>query len=80
MKVNVKLEVFPKYSARRCILASSAKQRHYEKTLKFSGKCFIYGKLLRHTNKVSLRFLLRHILLKVFFTGYQEGNIVDNHS
>ena len=43
---------------------SSAKHRHYEKTLKSSGKCFIYGKLLRHTNKVSLRFLLRkHSLL-----------------
>ena len=59
---------------------SSAKHRHYEKTLKFSGKCFIYGKLLRHTDKVSLRFVLHDTLHKVFFTGYQEGNIIDNHS
>ena len=59
---------------------SSAKHRHYEKTLKFSGKCFMYGKLLRHTNKVSLRFLLRDPLHEAFFTGYQEGNIIDNHS
>ena len=59
---------------------SSAKHRHYEKTLKFSGNCFIYGKLLRHTNKVSLRFLLRDPLHEAFFTGYQEGNIIDNHS
>ena len=51
-----------------------------EKTLKSSGKCFIYGKLLRHTNKVSLRFLLRDALHEPFFTGHQEGNIVDNHS
>ena len=59
----------------------SAKHRHYE--LKSSGKCFIYGKLLRrHTNKVSLRFLLCDTLhaYEAFFTGYQEGNIVDNHS
>ena len=48
---------------------SSAKHRHYEKTLKSSGKCFIYGKLLRHTSKVSLRFLLRDILHEAFFTG-----------
>ena len=53
--------------------------RDYEKTLKCSGKCFMYGKLLRHTNKVSLRFLLRDTLHEAFFTGYQEGN-VDNHS
>ena len=53
---------------------------HYEKTLKSSGKCFIYGKLLRHTNKVSLRFLLCDTLHEAFFTGYQEGNIVNNHS
>ena len=59
---------------------SSAKHRHYEKTLKSSGKYFIYGKLLRHTNKVSLRFLLRDTLHEAFFTAYQEGNIVDNHS
>ena len=38
------------------IFVSSAKHRHYEKTLKSSGKCLIYGQLLRHTNKVSLRF------------------------
>ena len=48
-----------------------------EKTLKSSGKCFIYGKLLRHTNKVSQRFLLRDTLHEAFFTGYQEGNIID---
>ena len=38
------------------VFVSSAKHRHYEKTLKSSGKCFIYCKLLRHTNKVLLRF------------------------
>ena len=59
---------------------SSAKHRHYEKTLKSSGKCFIYGKLLHYTNKVSLRFLLRDTLHEAFFTAYQEGNIIDNHS
>ena len=59
---------------------SSAKHRHYEKMLKSSGKCFIYGKLVRHTNKVSLRFLLRDTLHEALFTGKQEGNIVDNHS
>ena len=62
------------------LFVSSAKHRHYEKTLKSSGKCFIYGKLLRHTNEVSLRFLLRDTLHEAFFTGYQEGNIIDNHS
>ena len=62
------------------ICVSSAKHRHYEKTLKSSGKCFVYGKLLRHTNKVSLRFLLHDTLHEAFFTGYQEGNIIDNHS
>ena len=62
------------------IFVSSANHRHYEKTLNSSGKCFIYGKLLRHTNKVSLRFLLRDTLHEAFFIGYQEGNIVDNHS
>ena len=62
------------------LLVSSAKHRHNEKTLKSSSKCFIYGKLLRHTNKVSLRFLLRDTLHEAFFTGYQEGNIIDNHS
>ena len=41
---------------------------------------FIYGKLLRHTNKVSPRFLLRDTLHEAFFTEYQEGNIIDNHS
>ena len=51
-----------------------------EKTAKLSGKCFMCGKLLRHTNKVSLRFLLRDILHESFFTGYQDGNIIDNHS
>ena len=40
------------------IFESSAKPIHYEKTLKFSGKFFIYGKLLRHTNKGLGRFLL----------------------
>ena len=59
---------------------SSAKHRHYEKTLKSPGKCFIYGKLLLHANKVSLRFLLRDTLHEAFFSWYQEGNIVDNHS
>ena len=62
------------------VFVSSAKHRHYEKTLKPSGKCFIYGKLLRHTDKVSVRFLLRDTLHEAFFTGYQEGNIIDNHS
>ena len=62
------------------VFVSSAKHRHYEKTLKSSGKCFIYGKLLRHTNKVSLRFLLRDTLHEASFTEYQEGNIIDNHS
>ena len=61
------------------VFVSSAKHRHYEKTLKSSGKCFIYGKLLRYTNKVSLRFPLRDTLHEPFFTGYQEGNIIDNH-
>ena len=62
------------------VFVSCAKHKHYEKTLKSSGKCFIYDKLLRHTNKVSLRFLLRDILHEAFSTGYQEGNIVGNHS
>ena len=59
---------------------SSAKHRYYEKRLKSSGKCFTYGNLLSHTNKVSQRFLLRDTLHEAFFTGYQEGNIIDNHS
>ena len=62
------------------VFVSSAKHRHYEKTLKSSGKCFIYGKLLRYTNKVSLRFPLRDTLHEAFFIEYQEGNIIDNHS
>ena len=53
----------------RIIFVSSTKHRHYEKMLKSSGKCFIYGKLVRHTNKVSLRFLLRDTLHEAFFTG-----------
>ena len=61
-------------------VVSSAKHRHYEKTLKSSGKRFVYGKLLRHTNKVSLRFLLRDTLHEASFTGHQEGNTMDNHS
>ena len=61
-------------------VVSSAKHRHYEKTLKSSGKRFIYGKLLRHTNKVSLRFLLRDTLHEASFTWHQEGNTIDNHS
>ena len=61
-------------------VVSSAKHRHYEKTLKSSGKRFIYGKLLRHTNKVSLRFLLRDTLHEASFTGHQERNTIDNHS
>ena len=48
--------------------------------LKSSGKCYIYGKSVRNTNKVSLRFLLRDTLHEALFTGYQEGNIIDNHS
>ena len=52
------------------VFVSSAKNRHYEKTLKSSGKCFICGKSLRHTNKVSLRFLLRDTLHEAFFTRY----------
>ena len=62
------------------VFVSSAKHRHYEKTLKSSGKCFIYGKSVRNTNKVSLRFLLRDTLHEALFAGYQEGNIIDNHS
>ena len=63
------------------VFVSSAKHRHYEtETLKSPGKFFIYGKLLRHTNKVSLRFVLRDTLHEAFFTGHQESNIVDNHS
>ena len=62
------------------IFVSSAKHRHYERMLKSSGKCFMYGKLVRHTNKVSVRFLLGDTLHEAFFTGYQEGNIIDNHS
>ena len=42
------------------------------------GLFIIYGKLLRQTNKVSLRFLLRDTLHEAFFTGHQEGNIVNN--
>ena len=62
-------------------VVSSAKHRHYEKTLKSSGKRFIYGKLLRHTNKVSLRFILRDTLHEGGILYWdQEGNIVDNHS
>ena len=65
----------------RSFFVSSAKHKHYEKeTLKSSGNCFIYGKLLRHTNKVSRRFLLRDTLHGAFFTGYREGNVIDNHS
>ena len=62
------------------LFVSSAKHRHYEKMLKSSGKCFIYGKLVRNTNEVSLRFLLRDTLHEALFTGHQEGNIIDNHS
>ena len=40
----------------------------------------MYGKSVRNTNKVSLRFLLRDTLHEALFTGYQEGNIIDNHS
>ena len=58
---------------------SSAKHGHYEKALKFSGKCFIYGKLLRDTNKVSLRFFVRDTLHEAYFTGYQKGNIDPFH-
>ena len=61
------------------VFVSSAKHRHYEKMLKSSGKCFIYGKLVRNTNKVSLRFLLRDTLHEALFTGNLEGNI-DNNS
>ena len=51
------------------IFVSSEKHRHYEKTLKSSGNCFIYGKLLRHTNKVSPRFLLRDTLHEARWGG-----------
>ena len=34
-----------------------------------SGKCLLYGKLLCHTNKVSLRFILRDTSHEAFFTG-----------
>ena len=57
------------------IFISSARHRHYEKTLKSSCKCFISGKLLRYTNKVSLRFLLRDTLNEPFFTAYQQGSV-----
>ena len=60
------------------IFVPSAKHRHYEKTLKSCGEYFIYGKLLRHTNKV--RFLLRDTIHEAFLTSYREGNIIDNHS
>ena len=42
------------------------------KTLKSSGKCFMYSKLVRHTNKVSLSFLLRDTLHEAFFTEYHR--------
>ena len=57
-----------------------AKHSYFEKTLKSSGKSFIYGKLLRLTNKVSLRFLLRDPLHETLFPGNLEGNIIHNHS
>ena len=78
LKIKFVAPLSPSAFAR--FFVSSAKHRHYEKTLKSSGKCFIYGKLLRHTNKVSLRFLLHDTLHEAFFTGYQEGDIIDNHS
>ena len=31
-------------------------------------------------NKLSMKFLLRDTLHEAFFTGYQEGNIIDNRS
>ena len=62
------------------IFVSSAKHRHPEKTLKSSGKCVIYDKLLRHTNKASLRFLLRDTLHEAFLLGTSKGNIIDDHS
>ena len=55
------------------IFVSSAKHRRNEKTLKSSGKCFIYGKLLSHTNKVSLRFILCDTLHEAFFTGTRRA-------
>ena len=42
------------------------------KTLKSSGKCFMYSKLVRHTNKVSLSFLLRDTLHEAFFIEYHR--------
>ena len=66
-------EITQKRFTHNFAFVSSAKHRHYEKTLKSSGKCFIYGKLLRHTNKVSVRFLLRDPLHEEFFTGYPGG-------
>ena len=35
-------------------------------------KRFIYGKLLRHTNKALLRFLLRDTLHEAFFTSFKS--------
>jgi len=83
VKYNFVLGCFvinPCYTCARMVFVSSGRHRHYEKTLKFSAKCLIYGKLLRHTNEVSLRFLLRDALHESFFPGNLEGNIIDNHS
>ena len=80
MKVKYGKEFRFRHSTKFRFFVSSAKHRHYEKTLKSSGKYFIYGKSVRNTNKVSLRFLLRDTLHEALFAGYQEGNIIDNHS
>ena len=61
------------------IFVSSAKHRHYmyEKTLKSSGKCFIYANLLRHTNKVSLRFQSGCFAANLFFADSKIKKIVN---
>ena len=48
---------------------SSAKHRHYKKTPKSSGKCFIYGKLLRHANKFHCGFSYVTHYIKHSFLG-----------
>ena len=50
------------------------------RTVKSSGRCFIYGKLSPYSNKVLERFLLRDTLHEGFFAEYQEVNIIDNDS
>ena len=52
-----------------CYPQSSAKPRNYEKTLKSSGKCFIYGKLLRHRTKSFTKFSPSDTLREAFLLG-----------